>query len=101
MNPGSNHNVTVSDILYGLYDALHVRMNEEEVHASTDTGSRDDVNNAFKKRCDKVMEHNVGLAEKERKNGHRRLDMLRGNTVFYGLFIDPNTKVVRFSVKKN
>ncbi|KAF5344345.1 hypothetical protein D9758_013260 [Tetrapyrgos nigripes] len=103
ITPKTGPHVTVYDMLCGLYDALHARMTEEEYHASTDLsrfpGIRDDVDSAFKKRCDKIMEHNVGLAEKERNNGRRRLDLLRGNNIFYGLSVDPNTEVVKFSVK--
>ncbi|KAK7441527.1 hypothetical protein VKT23_016517 [Stygiomarasmius scandens] len=103
ITPATGQHVTVSDVLFGLYDALQARMTDEEYQLSTDPqkfpGVRDDVDRAFKARCDKLMEHNVGSAEEERKKGRRLIDLLRGHNVFYGLLLDPNTGVARFSVQ--
>ncbi|KAK7441528.1 hypothetical protein VKT23_016518 [Stygiomarasmius scandens] len=101
ITPASGQYVTVSDVFFGLYDALHARMTEKEYQLSTNPqkfpGIRDDVDRAFKARCDKLMEHNVAHAEKERKKGRRRIDLLRGQNVFYGLSLDKG--VVKFSVR--
>ncbi|THU99549.1 hypothetical protein K435DRAFT_490602 [Dendrothele bispora CBS 962.96] len=104
ITPSTGQYVTVQDVVYGLYDALRTKISDSQYQLCTDPkkfpGIRPEVDNAFKARCDKLMERNVGEAEKERRKGRRLVDMLRGQNVFYGLSIDPGTGFVKFSVRK-
>ncbi|KIK54933.1 hypothetical protein GYMLUDRAFT_48315 [Collybiopsis luxurians FD-317 M1] len=86
--PKQGMGITMGDLLYRLHLALREKASEAELDKE-EPEKKKAILKAFKARCEKLKERNVGTSVQEEKAGPRKIDYLQGRHIFAGFEILP------------